>query len=211
MDAASLKHLDTILARLGTKRTYKAVLSDWIVGEYTLEELLAAPNSKQRAILGITVSVEEPRYGGYVTLDDDWNNVTWILRSAEEEALLAVSAKLKEWLREIRAWYHPITVGLDGWLGLAAIIGMYSLLLFVARFTDVLKINSTVVSVSLGVAVVVVIFVIEPILKRLFPLAVFATGYGVQRNQSLQLWRRTLGVSVLLAIGVRLVYDRLIR
>lgn len=182
----------------------------------SIDEIADLPNSRERRITAITVNTPywnrdlRARIG--FRSDRHLAPIEYEV-SGEASAALHLADKLDQHLLAFRQWYSPIIR--VGFLGIAL---LFALLLFLSA--NVIAVvygfesDPSQAQSVVGALIYVGIFAIGALLDwfrgTLFPVATFAIGQGVARNDSRKFWRGTVVLGLFLSLVGSLLVELLL-
>ncbi len=201
VNADHLRRLDTVLSEASKQLEYTVGFSDGTNVRYDkVGDIINLPNSNEHSITSLIAGTpEEGNQTAFVTLrksDPESPTLEYTL-SGPQRNVVYLAAQLDDWVAAIRQWHSFFRSGAAGAaLVLVAFLG--PLLMWDKVFQLV---PAMVKAWSWGkVLTVVLLYVAEFGIFRLFPRGTFAIGRGAERHQFL-IWLRR-AVAALLASTV---------
>jgi hypothetical protein len=197
-----LRRLDTVLSEASNQREYNVGFSDGTSVRYgDVEDVIKLPNSNEHSIISLIAGTpEEGNQTALVTLrksDPESPTLEYTL-GGPQRSVVYLGAQLDDWVAGIRQWY---SFGRSS-QSAGAIFAIFVLFGPLFVWDKVLQfLPATVKTLSWAKALaLVLLYVAEFGIFKLFPHGTFAIGRGAERHQFL-IWLRR-AVAALLASTV---------
>ena len=216
VDSYALERLASILGSANNKMDFSVYLADGTSYEFNnIKDVLNLQNSKNRPIKKI--SVETPfQDGTRATVSFRGDNILDTIGynlTGEEKDVLYLADKLDEWIGSIKPWYSRIaTVDFVSFLSgsllvvFAAVILITGIVMLIRGdfFTPMSESKEDsptgFIYVFFFVFLSGIVLLANIIRSKIFPVATFAIGDGIQRHHQLKRWRELLGAVFILSV-----------
>jgi hypothetical protein len=213
LEGTSFKSLQTLLSEMQDHPVvqdrpveYRVKFSDGSTVKYChVKEIIGQPNAGAKCIIGVITRIEgNGRSLSSTMRGDPEPSVEYTLTGAQRDVGYFAD-KLDVWIASCTQWYSPFYTSS---LGVLLAIALCALPIYLAdRVRHAFSPNGSDWHSYLPGVTLVIAVVVEYWTLKLFPRATFAVVYGARRDQLFSVIR----VSVLLAIAVALLWDRLMR
>jgi len=198
-----LRRLDTVLGEVSKQRDYTVGFSDGTSVHYSdVEDIIKLPNSKEHSITSLIAGTpEEGNQTAFVTLrksDPESPTVEYTLGGPQRNVVY-LGAQLDDWVAAIRQWYSFGRSSQSAGAVLAITVLLGPLFVWDKVFQFLLP--ATVRTLSwVNLFAIVLLYVAEFGIFKLFPRGTFAIGRGATQDQFLAALRLIVIVTLPLSI-----------
>ena len=197
VNADQLRRLDTVLSEASKQREYNVGFSDGTSVRYgDVEEVIKLPNSNEHSVISLIAGApEEANETAFVTLrkSDPESPALEYTLSGPQRNVVYLAAQLDDWVAAIRQWHSFFRSGAAG--GVLVLLAFLGPLFVWERVFQFLPV--TVKAWSWGkVLTVVLLYMAEFGIFKLFPPGTFAIGRGAAKHEFLIWLRRAVAALV---------------
>ncbi len=212
VNAENLRRLDTVLGEASKELEYTVGFSDGTNVRYSdVEDIIKLPNSNEHAITSLIAGTpEDGNQTAFVTLrsaDRESPTLEYTL-SGPQGKVVYLGSQLDDWVAAIRQWY---SFGRSSEVAGAA----FAIIAFIGpalAWDKIFKflLPTTVRTVSwVNLLAIILLYVAEFGIFKLFPRGIFATGRGLARHEFL-IWLRRAVAALLASTVARIIVKLLI-
>lgn len=218
VDSSALGRLESILGSADNKMELSVYLADGTSYEFNnIKDVLNLQNSKNRPIKRIHVETffQDGARATVSFRDHDLLDTIEYNLTGEEKDVLYLADKLDEWIGSIKPWYSRIAT-VDFVLFLfGSIVVVFAAMILITGIVMLIRgdfftpVSESDEGLPTGTGFMIIFFFVlssgiamlaNIIRSKIFPVAIFAIGDGVQRHRQLERWREMVGGGFILSI-----------